>query len=247
MKTETLDIKNYASGGRKTDLTLSIVVPAYNEKENLADAIREITTGIPASVSDHEIIIIDDGSRDATADIIRDFAASDSRIHGIFHDTNRGKGAALNSGFRKTRMEWVLFTDADLQIDISELEAFLPYTDRYDIISGFREGRRDPLSRKLFSKIYSGIIRLSLGFGIKDLNCPFKLIRKSFLDSCDLQSKGFFIDTELIYHASRRQARIKELGVSCQPRLKGQSTVRFRHVIETVRELFDLLGRRPSL
>lgn len=246
MKTETPDIKNHAPGRCKSDLRLSIVVPAYNEIENLADAIREISSGIPTSVSDLEIIIIDDGSRDATADIIRGFAASDSKIHGIFHDRNRGKGAALSSGFRNASMEWVLFTDADLQIDISELEAFLPYTDNYDIIAGFREGRKDPLSRKFFSKIFSGIIRLTLGFGINDLNCPFKLIRKSFLDSCDLQSQGFFIDTELIYHAFRKQARIKELGVSCQPRLKGESTVRFRHVIETVRELFDLLGRRPS-
>jgi glycosyltransferase involved in cell wall biosynthesis len=242
MKTETFDINKPGT----SLLTLSIVVPAYNESENLADAIQMITSGIPASVSDYEIIIVDDGSRDNTAGIIRTLAAANHNIIGIFHDENQGKGAALNSGFAKSRMEWVLFMDADLQINFSELTAFIEQTGNHDIIIGYRQDRRDPFARRFFSAIYAGIIRLSLGVGVRDLNCPFKLMRKSFLDSCDLRSQGFFIDTELMHAAFRNKARITELGVSCQPRQKGQSTVRFRHVIETVRELFELLGRRPS-
>ena len=231
-------------GDRDAPLTLSIMVPAYNEADNLADAIRMITSGIPDSISEYEIIILDDGSQDSTANIIRNLAAANQEIHGLFHEVNQGKGAALISGFKKARMEWILFTDADLQINISELPLFLEQTDSHDIIIGYRQGRRDPFSRRFFSSIYAALIRLTLGFGIRDLNCPFKLIRKSFLDSCNLQSKGFFIDTELMHAAFKNKVRIKELGVACQPRQKGESTVRFRHVIETIRELFELLGRR---
>lgn len=246
MKTEPPDINKSATEPDTHTLTLSIVVPAYNESDNLVDAIRMITSGIPASVSDYEIIIVDDGSRDNTADIIRTLTTVNHKIRGIFHGENQGKGAALNSGFKMAGMEWVLFMDADLQINFSELAAFIEQTGNHDIIIGYRQGRRDPLARRFFSAIYAAIIRLSLGVRVHDLNCPFKLMRKSFLDSCDLQSKGFFIDTELMHAAFRNKARIKELGVACQPRQKGESTVRFRHVIETVRELFELLGRRPS-
>ncbi|MDU0458996.1 MAG: glycosyltransferase family 2 protein [Geobacteraceae bacterium] len=246
MKPEPFDTRNNAAEPRNSGLTLSIVVPAYNESENLNDAIRMIASGIPCSVSDHEIIIIDDGSRDATAEIIHGLVASNRKIRGIFHDVNRGKGAALSSGFREARMEWVLFTDADLQIQISELPAFLDRTGDRDIIIGYRLGRRDPFSRKLFSRIYTAIIRFALGFAVRDINCPFKLIRRSFLDSCDLRSRGFFIDTELMHTAFGNKLRIEELGVACQPRQHGESTVRFRHVTETVRELFELMNRRPA-
>lgn len=228
-------------------LTLSIVVPAYNESDNLIDALRMIETGIPDYVSDYEIIVVDDGSEDDTSVIIRDLAAKNQRIIGVYHSLNQGKGAALQSGFKKAHLEWVLFTDADLQINIAELPAFLNQIESFDIIIGARQGRKDPFSRILSSAIYAAIIRLLLGFTVRDLNCPFKLFRKEFIESYPLHSKGFFVDTELLYIAFKEGLRIKELEVDCQPRQKGESTVRLRHVLETVRELFELLGRRKSI
>jgi len=222
-------------------LTITIVVPAYNEQDHIADTIRQILSGIPNSVADYELIIIDDGSSDSTGDIIRAF--TDPRIRCIVNERNIGKGAALISGFRQARMEWVLFTDADLQINISNLESFLKQVDGNDLICGFRQRRRDPIMRLVISRIYTAVIHAVLGFHLRDLGCPFKLIRKSLLDECQLQSRGFFIDTELIYAAFTKGLRIKELGVACQPRQKGRSTVRLRHVFEMVRELLELQHR----
>lgn len=246
MRPESIEIKNSGTRSETGGFNLTIVVPAYNEAENLSDAIQMISSGLPVSLADHEIIIIDDGSRDDTAAIIRAITASSNKIRAIFHNANHGKGAALKSGFNAAIMEWVLFTDADLQIDISELSAFLKHTASHDIIIGYRQDRKDPFSRIFFSGIYTAIIRLSLGFRFRDLNCPFKLIRKSFLDSCNFQSKGFFIDAEIMHAAHVKKARIKELGVACKPRQKGESTVKFRHVIETVKELFALIARKNS-
>lgn len=230
----------------KNDFTLSIVIPAYNEAENIEDAVAMITSALPASVNDYEIIIIDDGSKDSTGNIIRELASHNERIRVFCNEKNRGKGAALTSGFRYSRMEWLLFTDADLQINISELASFLPYTAEFDVIAGFRQRRKDPLSRRIFSKIYACIILLLLGIRIRDINCPFKLIRSSILKSLELHASGFFIDTEFMHIARQRNYRIKELPVACQPRQKGTSTVRFRHVLETVKELLATIRRNPS-
>jgi glycosyltransferase involved in cell wall biosynthesis len=242
MSPEVLDINKIAPEQASSRITLSIIVPAFNESDNLLDAIRMITAGIPAGVASYEIIIIDDGSRDSTPDIVRELTAADCRIHGISHDRNLGKGAALLTGFNAATMEWILFTDADLQIHIRELPPFLEHAARHDIIIGYRQGRRDSFVRVFSSSVFARIVKSALGLEVRDINCPFKLIRKSVLEKCTLRSKGFFIDTELLYRMLQNKARIKELGVACRPRQKGESTVRFRHVVETVRELIDLLG-----
>lgn len=225
------------------DITLSIVIPAYNEAENIREAMEMITAGLTAAETSCEIIIVDDGSGDRTGDIVQEFARKDDRIRMLRHENNRGKGASLITGFRNARMEWVLFTDADLQVAISELWDFIPYTGNFDLVAGFRMGRRDSLLRRILSKAYTCIIFLLLGVRFQDLNCPFKLIRKSLLDDIELHANGFFIDTELIHDALLRNCHIKELPVACQSRQRGRSTVRFRHVLETVRELIALMRR----
>jgi len=170
-------------------MKLSVVIPAYNESENLRDAIDMISAGISAVVSEYEIIIIDDGSQDATGDIIRDLANHNENIRGIFHGENRGKGASLRSGFNVASKDWLLLTDADLQIDISELGAFLDYVKGYDLVIGFRTGRSDHVLRLVFSKIFTFIISVLLGVRIRDINYPFKLLKNSMINTLELHSR----------------------------------------------------------
>jgi len=225
-------------------LTLSIVVPAFNEEANIAEAVGMIVEGLPVEVEDYELILVNDGSNDSTGHIIDGLANENARIRVVQFQDNRGKGAALQAGFKLAKMEWILFTDADLQIDIGELREFLCYADRYDLVVGYRTGRRDRRSRLVSSRIYSGIIRAVLGIRLQDINCPFKLIRNSALRNIKLHSRGFFVDTELMYRSLELRCRIKELPVACQPRQKGSSTVRFRHVLETLWEMKDLARRK---
>lgn len=220
--------------------SLSIIVPAYNEEENIESAARHIFAGIPTGVKEYELIIVDDGSNDRTGNIIRDLAIHDSHIKTIQHGSNTGKGAALVSGFKQAGMEWVLFTDADLQIDISELQLFLTYTSEYDVVIGHRTKRKDSIFRLFFSKCYCRLVSLLFGLYLLDINCPFKLFRRDLLARVELNSGGFFIDAELMYKINLTGAMIKEVGVDSRPRPKGKSTVRFRHVIETLRELLRL-------
>jgi glycosyltransferase involved in cell wall biosynthesis len=225
-------------------VSLSVVIPAFNEAENIREAATSILNGMPAAVNGLEVIIVDDGSTDATAAVGRALAAEDERITVLAHGENRGKGAALKTGFAGAGMEWVLLMDADLQIDISELAAFLPYTREYDVIAGFRVGRKHPLSRRLCSRAFAGLVALWLGIRLKDPNCPFKLIRRSILSDEELHATGFAIDIELISAARRRGRRIKELAVACRPREKGVSSVRLRHAWNILRELADIAGNR---
>ncbi|MDA8084231.1 MAG: glycosyltransferase family 2 protein [Nitrospiraceae bacterium] len=224
--------------------SLSIVVPAFNEELAITEVLTQILAGIPASVGEYEVIVVDDGSTDATGELVMNMAGSDGRIRYVRHDVNRGKGAALASGFGRAAMEWIFFTDADLQINISELPAFLSYAGDYDAVIGYRTGRSDSIVRIGLSKAYGSLVSFFLGFRIMDINCPFKLFRRSVLADSQLHSRGFFVDAELIYIILNNENRIKELGVASHPRLKGRSSVRFRHVLETLHEFFRFLREK---
>lgn len=225
---------------------ISIIVPAFNEAPNMEDAVRQILAGMPSMVKSFELIIVDDGSTDSTGGIIRGLAGCDNRIRAVCHERNEGKGAAWASGLRQASMQWVLFMDADLQIDISELPPFLSMAGEYDAVIGYRAGRRDSVFRRLFSKAYGLLVLFFLGFRVKDINCPFKLIRKGMLTDIELRSRGFLIDAEIIYRIRKKGNRIKELAVVCHPRSKGRSKVGFHHAGETLRELFFLLREKDG-
>ncbi|MDD2365622.1 MAG: glycosyltransferase family 2 protein [Desulfuromonadaceae bacterium] len=223
---------------------LSIIIPAYNEQENIRLAVDQVLSGLPAGLQQFEIIIVNDGSTDATSEIISELTSEHSSVRSIIQNGNKGKGAALSSGFSAARHEWILFIDADLQIEFSVLEEFVPYMKTFDIIIGFRTTRDDSLYRRFASRVYSLLIRLLLGLKLADINCPFKLFRRKLLDGIDLRSSGFFIDTELMYHFLQRKYPVKEVGVVSFDRTRGNSSVRLRHVRHVLAELFTLLKRK---
>jgi dolichol-phosphate mannosyltransferase len=196
-----------------------------------------IINGIDASVSEYEIILVDDGSTDNSRDLIKSILETDKRVRAVFHQHNMGKGAALRSGIEQARMEWVLIMDADLQIDISELTVFLPYCGEYDIITGFRKGRTEGMTRSVVSKLYHHCVAALIGVNVHDVGCPFKLLRKSVIKNMHLTANGFVVDAEIFQMCKVHHHSIKEIGVKCMQRQKGESTVKMRHFIQTFFEL----------
>ncbi len=225
------------SAARSGTVGLSIIVPAFNEELNIRAAVENIVDGLPSGVREYELIIVDDGSTDATCDIICGLAADNKRIKPVCHGRNRGKGAALRSGFALATMEWVFFTDADLQIDACELASFLPYAGEYDLVIGYRDARGDSALRRILSRGYALLVALLLGVRVRDLNCPFKMFRKDRVRELELGSQGFLIDTELLFKASRYGWKLKELPVKGHARSMGRSTVKVRHVGKAATEL----------
>jgi len=210
---------------------VSIVLPAHNEEDNLAQAVKEAIAAAEQVSRRQEIIVVDDGSRDATAVLAEAFAATDSRVRLVRHERNRGYGCAVRSGITAARMEWVLLTDADLQFDLSQLSEFVPHTAEAQLVVGYRAKREDPLMRRLNARGWNALVQLLFHLPVRDVDAAFKLIRRDALDGVDFVSTGATIDTELLAKASRNGARIVELPVTHRPRLRGEASGANLHVI----------------
>jgi glycosyltransferase involved in cell wall biosynthesis len=203
--------------------TLSIVLPAFNEEDNIKESVARATTVAERLCADHEVIVVDDGSRDATAAVVRELAAGDPRVRLVPHGVNRGYGEALRSGFLAARKELVFFTDADNQFDLDELEAFLPWIDRVDVVSGYRINRQDPFMRRLNAKAWNLLVRVLFHVPVRDIDCAFKLFRREVLEDLHIESVGAMVNTELMVKVGRSGKAVVELGVTHYPRTAGEA------------------------
>ena len=202
---------------------LSIVMPAYDEAANVGRALERLTSVAERLCAEHEIVVVDDGSRDATASIVERAAERDPRIRLIRHPRNRGYGEALRSGFREARLDLIFFTDADNQFDPAELARFLPWIDRVDVVAGYRVRRRDPLVRRAAAWAWNSLVRVLFYVPVRDIDCAFKLFRRTALERIDLESIGAMVNTELMVKLGRSGCAIVEIGVRHYPRTAGRA------------------------
>jgi glycosyltransferase involved in cell wall biosynthesis len=220
--------------GRK----ISVVLPAYNEEENIERQVRSVDEVVRAmQFDDYEIVVVDDGSRDGTRSVCEGMAATVPALRLVVHEVNLGYAAALRTGFTSAKMPLVFYTDADNQFDVRELKNLLPGIDDYDIVCGFRIYRFDPFSRLVLSWGYNLLVRILFGIRVRDVDCAFKLFRREVFDRISIESKKFFVDTEILAKAARDGMKMTEIGVRHYPRTAGESTVRPSHVISTLAEI----------
>jgi dolichol-phosphate mannosyltransferase len=220
------------------DEAITVVLPAYNERENIGQAVANIQAALQLIGREYEVIIVDDGSSDGTGEICDRISKKEpDRIRVIRHQKNMGYGASLRDGFRQAKYGLIFYTDSDNQFDVLELRYLLPLVDSYDIVVGFRIFRKDTRLRKFTSWVYNRLIARPLfKLHIRDINCAFKLIKKEALDKIDIESNNFFIDLELLAKARGLGFEINEVGVRHFPRLKGQSTVQPSDIPRTIKE-----------
>lgn len=224
---------------------LSIVLPVFNEEANIDHAVRQAIAGANALDLRHEVIAVDDGSLDRTAEILRRLETElTPTVRALRHHVNRGYGAALRTGFDHAVGDLVFYTDADNQFDPSELARIVPLMSESDAVFGYRQGRKDPFHRRLVSKAYNRLARATLGIAVRDVNCSFKMFRGEVLRGLHLVSDDFLIDTEIVAQIQRGNWRCTEIGVTHFDRAGGESSVRPRHVIET---FVSLLRARRTL
>lgn len=206
--------------------SLSAFLPFYNEEENIAAAIGEVSAQLARDprISEYEVIVVDDGSTDATARIAREMAAHDGHIRIVEHGGNRGYGAALKSGLCAARYEYVFFTDGDLQFDIGELNKLTRYVPAYDAVIGYRAARRDPFMRLVNAWGWNKLNRFSFGLKVRDIDCAFKLFKRSRVSDLQLVSDGAMLSAELLIRLAHEGVRIKEVPVTHLPRRAGSPT-----------------------
>lgn len=227
--------------------SLSLVLPARDEAKNIAAVLARAFEVLPRLAKEFEVIVVDDGSRDATGSIATQFDG----VRVLHHAESRGYGAALRSGLRAARLEWVFFTDADLQFDLAELSALIVASDRGgrvtqpDVVAGYRVRRRDPWTRRALAWGWGRLVRLVYGLRVRDVDCAFKLFRRDVLDAISIESVGAFVNTEILVRAQAAGFRIQEVPVSHYPRTAGTASGAHPRVI--LRALHELLRMRRRL
>jgi glycosyltransferase involved in cell wall biosynthesis len=233
---------DYADGGM--EMTLSVVLPAYNEEPNIEGAVARCLTVLPQLTGDFEVIVVDDGSSDGTADIAQRLVDQHHpRVRLLRHTRNLGYGAAIVNGFREARSDLLFYTDSDNQFDVGELEWFLPLTEEYDVVVGFRVYRYDSVLRSVMSWCYNRLVNVLFRVRVRDVDCAFKLFRSEVIRKIEVESDDFFIDTELVARTRKWNFRIIEKGVRHYPRAAGETTVRPSDVPQTLRTIARMWQR----
>ncbi|MDQ3692463.1 MAG: glycosyltransferase family 2 protein [Chloroflexota bacterium] len=228
--------------------SLSLVLPAHNEQDNIGEVVQRALAVLPAFVDDFEIIVVNDGSRDHTGAIADRLAVADRRVRVVHHPRNRGYGGALISGFAVATGDFVMFMDADRQFDSADIRLLAPFVRDFDIVAGFRMERHDPIHRRLFAEVFNVTVRILFGVHLRDIDCAFKIFRGDLLRDMELSSPGALINTEIQALARRQRARLAQVGVHHYPRLAGSATGGSPRVI--LRAMRDTIGlwwrlRRP--
>ena len=220
---------------------ISVFFPCYNEADNIKATVTK-ALGILSPITDtFEIIIVNDGSIDATGKVIQDIARQDAHVKIVTHERNKGYGAALRSGFAAARYDIVCFTDADGQFDLSEITQFLPLIDKFDVVLGYRIKRQDKLYRKINTFIYKTSINLFFRLGVRDIDCAFKMFRREVMNNITINSDGAVASAEMLVKAKRKGYRFVEVGVHHYPRLAGQPTgARLSVIFKAFAELWKL-------
>jgi glycosyltransferase involved in cell wall biosynthesis len=207
---------------------LSYFFPAHNEEANLRGLVEEALGTLPALAETFEIVIVNDGSRDATGSIADELtAANPGVVRAVHHPTNLGYGAALRSGFRAARHDHIAFTDGDRQFRVADLATLierLAAEDAPDAVVGYRIKRADPLVRTLYARIYRLANRVWFGLTVRDVDCACKLFRRTALEGVAVESGGAFFSAELLIKLRTAGRRIAEVGVPHHPRTAGSPT-----------------------
>ena len=222
---------------------LSYFFPAHNEEANLRGLVDEALTTLPELAEAFEIVIVDDGSRDATPQIADELAAADPRVRAVHHPRNLGYGAALRTGFGAARHELIAFTDGDRQFkvaDIGRLAARFAEGGA-DVVVGYRIRRADPLVRTLYAKAYRLANRIFFGLLVTDVDCACKLFRRDALAGINVESGGAFFSAELLIKLRASGRSVVEVGVPHYPRTAGSPTgAKPKVVVRAMRDFWAL-------
>jgi glycosyltransferase involved in cell wall biosynthesis len=224
--------------------SLSLVLPAHNEAENIRQVVNRALAVLPAYTDTFEIIVVNDGSRDTTGAIIDEMSAAEPRLRPVHHPRNLGYGAALTSGFAASTGDYVMFMDADRQFDIGDIRLLSPFVTDFDIVAGFRMERNDPIHRRVFAEVFNVTVRVLFGVHLRDIDCAFKIFRGDMLRDLELTSPGALINTEIQAKLRRRGAQLAQVGVHHYPRVAGSATGgSLRVILRAMREMIGLWWR----
>ena len=223
--------------------SISLVMPAYNEADNIEPMVAEAVPALESVTDDYEIIVVNDGSKDDTSGVTRRVMETNPHVCLVEHEVNQGFGAAVFTGFTSAEKDWIFYTDADRQFVLSELKNFVPLMDQADLIAGYRAPRRDPFLRVFYGKGWSALCTLVFGYTVRDVDCGFKLLRREIVEELapHIRSRGATFSIEWLARAKRAGYRFVELPVTHRPRVAGSQTgANINVIVRAFRELVQV-------
>ena len=226
--------------------SLSVFFPAYNDAPSLPGLLRKTFATLEPYVADYEVIVVDDGSRDGTGQVLEQLRREYSPwLRVVTHAHNRGYGGALRSGFAAAQKEFVFYTDGDGQYDVGELPRLLELVGpATGLVNGYKLERHDPRHRVWIGTVYNFCARLLFRIRIRDIDCDYRLIRRALLDEIHLTSTSGTICVELVRKLELSGCQVVEVGVHHYPRLHGRSQFfRIRSLAVTLLQLLRLWAR----
>tara|TARA_B100000315_G_C14544941_1_gene572754 strand:+ start:58 stop:792 length:735 start_codon:yes stop_codon:yes gene_type:complete len=221
---------------------ISFFCPAYYDEKNIEKVIEKANHLFSSCAKDYEIVIVNDGSPDKTGEIAEMLAKKYEKVRAVHHETNKGYGAAIKTGFREAKkFEYVCFTDGDDQYDVLELQNMLRLLNRYDIIISFRYEKAYSAVRVLISYIYNVLLRFLFRSPFRDISCSLKIFSREVIDRIEIESDSPFVDAEIIFKSMLMGFHIGEVGINSYPREFGKSTsTSLTNIMLTLKDIFRI-------
>lgn len=226
----------------KKNLSISVFFPCYNDAGTIGSMVELATLTCRQIAKKFEIIVVDDGSEDNSRQILRELTKINSYLRLVFHEKNRGYGGALISGFTAATLDWVFYTDGDAQYDVAELALLAKkVSDKIDIVQGYKIKRHDPWYRIVIGNIYNFGVKLAFDIKITDVDCDFRLIRRSVFDKVRLTHQSGVITVEMVKKIQETGFKFAEVPVAHYNRTYGSSQIfNWRRLIRVAVELLQL-------
>ena len=222
--------------------TISAVFPCYNDEPTIEGLVDTVHRALSPLVDAIEVIVVNDGSRDGSRELLDDMASTRPWLVVVHHERNRGYGGALMTGFTTARYDWIFYTDGDAQYDPAQAaDLVAAATPDIDLVQGYKVGRGDRLHRKVIGRIYHHVVRVLFGLRIRDTDCDFRLFRRSLIVERPLTSTSGVICVEMMYSFRRAGAKFVEVPVSHYFRPHGNSQFfRLPAIARSARQLVAL-------
>jgi len=221
---------------------LSVFFPAYNDSGTIASMVIRAVKAASELTPDFEVIVVNDGSSDGTAEIADELARTYPQVRVVHHATNRGYGGALQTGFRSAAKELIFYTDGDAQYDPAELAALWDRMgEDVDLVNGYKISRSDPLHRIVIGRVYHHIVSVLFGLTVRDVDCDFRLMRRRIFERINLEKTSGVICLEMMKKITDGGFRIVEVPVHHYHRAFGKSQFfNFRRIAKTAVDVLRL-------
>ena len=224
--------------------SISLMFPLYKDKSTVELMITKSSAVLKKLNSKYEIIIVDDGCPQNSGKLAKKIAKKFSNIKIFFHKKNLGYGAALKTGLKKCKNDWIFMIDGDAEYDVDDLFRLLRVSKNYDLVITYRYKKKYTTYRIIISWVYNAILRLIFDIKFRDISTGSRLVSKKLIESIKLKSTSPFVGAELAIKAGLAGYKVGEIGIHTYPRTFGSgSSVSYKNILLTLKDMILLFVR----